>query len=403
MIPHDAVATADVYKAGVLAGAMWRVGDEVTFEHVGGYDGPPVASTLPVGSPATGSRMQAPAFFAGLLPEGETRRRMLARALHVSEDDELGLLIHLGADTIGDVQIVEAGAPLPADRDGEDDAQEPSDFSGVRFSELWLPDDPARRYAVAGVQPKISFHSRSLVGGRAGRVILKLSPDDSWHGVLHNELLFMTSAREAGLDAPDVQLVADADGVPALAVTRFDRSFGDGALVRHAQEDAPQVLGLRPSQKYDPDAREVMAALSQMCTAPPVAARDLLHQTLYSYAVGNNDLHAKNLSIVQNPSTGVWSPTPVYDVLHTWPYEGDHRFHPAVRDVLHDSVTRKHWLALAADMGLPARVAAGLCDKVAVSVGALVDSFTPERLDMPQTLVRDMRRCVTRRVRDLKD
>ena len=234
-------------------------------------------------------------------------------------------------------------------------------------------------------------------------MILKLSPDDSWHGVLHNELLFMTSARDTGLAAPDVQLVVDGTGVPALAVTRFDRSFEGGRLVRHAQEDATQVLGLRPSQKYDPAAGAVIAALSTMCTAPPVAARDLLHQMLYSYAVGNNDLHAKNLSIGKDPSTGMWSPTPVYDVLHTWPYEGDHRFRPAVRDVLHDSVTRRHWLALAADVGVPAKVAGRLCDKVAASVRGLVDAFTPERLDMPQSLVRDMRRRVTRRVRDLED
>ena len=399
MIPDEAVAAADVYKAGVLTGVMWRVGDDVTFRYVADYDGPPVASTLPVGSQATGSRMQAPSFFAGLLPEGQTRRGMLARALHVSEDDDLGLLLHLGADTIGDVQIVEAGSPLPAD---VDDVQEPGDLARVRFAELWLPVDPSRRHAIAGVQPKISFHSRSLVGGRAGPVIVKLSPDDSWHGVLHNELLFMTAARDAGLNAPHVQLVADADEVPALAVARFDRSVDDGMLVRHAQEDATQVLGLRPSQKYDPTATDVIAALSQRCTAPRVAARDLLHQMLYSYAVGNNDLHAKNLSIGQDPTTGVWSVTPVYDVLHTWPYEGDHRFHPAVRDVLHDSVTRKHWLALAADVGLPEKVAAGLCDKVAASVGALIDSFTPEGLDMPPLWVRDLRRRVTRRVRDLE-
>jgi serine/threonine-protein kinase HipA len=77
--------------------------------------------------------------------------------------------------------------------------------------------------------------------------------------VLHNERLFMTAATNAGLKAPAVEVVEDRDGVRALAVTRFDRSWHDGQLVRHAQEDASQVLGLRPSQKYDPDARTVIA------------------------------------------------------------------------------------------------------------------------------------------------
>lgn len=180
MIPHDAVGAADVYKAGVLAGMMWRIGDEVTFEYVAGYDGPPLASTVPVGARATGSRMQAPPFFAGLLPEGESRRRMLARALHVSEDDELGLLIHLGADTVGDVQIVEAGAPLPADDDNH--VQQPGDFSGVRFSQLWCLT--TRQSAMPS--PACSPRSRSTPGrwsgGGAGRVIVRHSPDDAWHG-----------------------------------------------------------------------------------------------------------------------------------------------------------------------------------------------------------------------------
>ena len=397
-VPPEAAAGADVYKAGVHTGRMWRVGQDVTFAYLDSYDGPPVASTLPVGATPTETAMRVPPYFAGLLPEGETRRRSLARALHVAEDDELGLLIHLGADTIGDVQLVEVGDELPGDT--PDDT--PTDLGDLSFPELWLPADRSRRAAIAGVQPKLSYHSRSIIGGRAGRVILKLSPDPSWHGVLHNEQLFMRAARAAGLDAPDVAIVHDRDGVQALAVARFDRSWRDGGLVRHAQEDASQVLGIRPSQKYDPDARAVIGALAERCTAPPVAVRDLLHQMLYSYAVGNNDLHAKNLSIGQDPSTGVWSVTPVYDVLHTWPYEGDHRFNPAVRDRPHDSVTRKHWLALANDLRLPLKVAERLCDQVAAAVGRLTESFSAELLDMPPGWVHDVRRRVARRVRDLQ-
>jgi serine/threonine-protein kinase HipA len=397
-VPADAVAVADVYKAGRLAGRMWRVDQDVTFAYVEGYGGEPVASTLPVGRTVTEAGMRAPAYFAGLLPEGETRRRGLARTLHVSEDDELGLLLHLGADTIGDVQLVESGGTLPA----LSHSDEATDFSQVSFAQLWLPGDPSQRAAIPGVQPKLSYQSRSLIGGRAGRVILKFSPDDRWHGVLHNERLFMAAAMNAGLRAPAVEVVEDRDGVRALAVTRFDRSWRDGGLVRHAQEDASQVLGLRPSQKYDPDARTVIRALSELCTAPPVAARDLLHQMLYSYAVGDNDLHAKNLSIGQDPSSGVWAVTPVYDVLHTWPNEGGHRFHPAVRETLADAVTSKHWMSLAADVGVPSRVVDRLCRTVAAAVGQVADALTPELLDMPEVWVRDVRRRVSRRVRDLE-
>jgi serine/threonine-protein kinase HipA len=276
-----------------------------------------------------------------------------------------------------------------------------TDFRTISFAQLWLPDDPSQRSPVAGVQPKLSYHSRSLIGGRVGPVILKFSPDDRWHGVLHNERLFVTAAAHAGLEAPDVEVVEDRDGVRALAVARFDRSWRNGRLVRHAQEDASQVLGLRPSQKYDPDARAIIDALSQLCTAPRVAARDLLHQMLYRYAIGDNDLHAKNLSIGEDPASGVWKVTPVYDVLHTGPYEGDHRFHPAVRDRLHDSVPSRHWVSLATDVGVPVPVIDRLRRTVVDAVGQLAEALTPELLDMPATWVRDVRRRIGKRVRDL--
>lgn len=250
MIPAAAAVAADVYKSGVLAGALWRVGDEVTFRYVDGYGGSPVATSLPVGAPVTTRRFETPPFFAGLLPEGATRRRMLARSLHVAEDDELGLLAHVGADTIGDVQVLPAGEQPPGD-----EVRDRIGFSEVTFADLWqLPERIQDRSSLPGVQPKVSYQSRSLVDGRIGPVILKFSSDDAWRGVLENEALFLSSAARAGLDAARAEVVEDRDGVRAIAVSRFDRSVGGGRLVRHAQEDATQVLGIRPEQKYDPDA-----------------------------------------------------------------------------------------------------------------------------------------------------
>jgi serine/threonine-protein kinase HipA len=43
-----AVAEADVYKAGRLAARLTRTPDGVRFGYVEGYDGLPVATTLPV-------------------------------------------------------------------------------------------------------------------------------------------------------------------------------------------------------------------------------------------------------------------------------------------------------------------------------------------------------------------
>ena len=379
---------------------MWREGETVAFrytaEHVAA-GGPAVAFTLPVNSAVVRTgRLRVPAFFAGLLPEGESRRHAIQHAFHLSEDDELGLLAVVGADLIGDVQVVPAGTPLPPDPAPVDD------WGEVSFAEMWRDVSSMRtRSGLPGVQPKMSARSRSLAGGPAGPVILKFAIS-GWPSALQNEALFMSGAASAGVRAAAAQVVTDAEGTSALAVERFDRTVATGdRLVRHAQEDASQILGLRPGQKYDPDARTVITALADHCAAPRVARRDLFHQLAYSYVIGNNDQHAKNVSIRCPAGATTWSVTPAYDVLHTWPYEGDHRFVPAVRpDGAHDVVSLKWWLGLAADLGLPDRAARRIISQVTVAADALIERAIGDG-GLPPALHRDVRRVLRRRARDL--
>jgi serine/threonine protein kinase HipA of HipAB toxin-antitoxin module len=52
-----------------------------------------------------------PPFFAGLLPEGR-RLSALRAAVKSSGDDELSLLLAVGGDTVGDIEILPEGADL---------------------------------------------------------------------------------------------------------------------------------------------------------------------------------------------------------------------------------------------------------------------------------------------------
>ncbi len=399
VIPEGASSPVDVYKNGLLAAHMWRVGEVVTLEYRPDYgsERPPLAFSLPLSSRRFETdRMRIPAFFAGLLPEGESRRRDLQRAFHLAEDDQLGLLALIGADTVGDVQVVPSSEPL-----ADAPMFEPRSWAKESFRELWENlEGTQHRSALPGVQPKMSARLRSLVGGATGGVILKL-PFEKWEGVLSNELFFMSHAPGVGLRAPKVRIVTDRCGEEALEVVRFDRTVAEGRTMRHAQEDACQILGLRPGQKYDPDARTIVRALASRCASPKVAARDLFHQLIYSYAIGNNDVHAKNLSIHRDPSSSLWVVTPVYDLLHTWPYEADHRFWPAIReDGPHDAVTLKHWLGFARDIDLPEKVAARLIDRVRAAVPELV-SGARTAIAISEGRLRDLERVMRKRERDL--
>ena len=51
-----------------------------------------------------------------------------------------------------------------------------------------------------------------------------------------------------------------------------------------------------------------------------IALVELLKVVVFSWLIGNGDLHGKNMSIY-NPD-GWWQPTPAYDLLCTQPYAG---------------------------------------------------------------------------------
>jgi len=95
------VERADVFKSGARAAILTRTDGGVQFRYLPDWisaGNPPVATTLPVtGDPVLRPGGVLPAYFTGLLPEGR-RLGALRRAVKTSADDELTLLLAVGAD-----------------------------------------------------------------------------------------------------------------------------------------------------------------------------------------------------------------------------------------------------------------------------------------------------------------
>jgi serine/threonine-protein kinase HipA len=225
-------------------------------------------------------------------------------------DDEFSMLLAVGGDTIGDVQVVPAG-DTPADTT-------PiivDDFSKVVFAELFaqaIGQQPDRT-ALPGVQDKISGQMLNVpVQGRAGAYILKLNPPESPH-LVENEDFFFRAAAHTRLRLAKVELVNDQVGAPGLLVHRFDRIPQGDHLRPLAVEDACQVLGRWPGDKYIISTEDAITSLARRCRAPGVAALELFRLLIFAYLSGNGDLHAKNLAILQD-QRGEWKITPVYDL-----------------------------------------------------------------------------------------
>ncbi|MGB5150992.1 MAG: HipA domain-containing protein [Mycobacterium sp.] len=85
-----------------------------------------------------------------------------------------------------------------------------------------------------------------------------------------------------------------------------------------------QVAKVYPASKYRIKTEIAITGLAAACArrggSKVAATAELLKTVAFSWLTGNGDLHGKNLSIY-NP-TGIWQPTPAYDLLCTQPYQG---------------------------------------------------------------------------------
>ncbi|MGO4807508.1 type II toxin-antitoxin system HipA family toxin [Arthrobacter sp. 2MCAF15] len=376
---------ADIYKAGVLAARLERHDGGTRFSYLPAYlasGGPAVASSLPLtADPVLSAAGAAPPYFTGLLPEGR-RLNALRRSVKTSVDDELSLLIAAGANPVGDVQIVGHGEKLDPDEHAvELDPGTPVDFDALLGDSGLI--DPV---ALAGVQDKLSAGMISMPVASSGRrYILKLNAPEFPH-VVENEYAMFRYAARLRIPLSRVQLIRDVAGRPGLLVERFDRvpvaelagqkaagpkaagqkaagqkaagqkaaAGSPEAVQRLAVEDGAQVLGLYPADKYNVGYGQVCHALAAYCAAPLPALRNLALQAAFAWLTGNGDLHAKNVSMVQQP-TGEWSIAPVYDIPSTVVY-GDKTL-ALTLDGKRTGISRKHFLGWAAGMGLTERSA----------------------------------------------
>ena len=174
----------------------------------------------------------------------------------------------------------------------------------------------ATKMSIQGVQPKLS--ARLAVAQRrfefvdtGGRYILK-PPTADYPEVPENEDLTMRLAAQVGIDVPLHGLVYGQDGALSYFVRRFDRA---GRTDKVHVEDFAQLSGQSRETKYRSSMEQVASIVETFCTFPAVEHAKLFRLTLFSFLVGNEDLHLKNFSLIHQGEMVALSPA--YDLLNT--------------------------------------------------------------------------------------
>lgn len=173
----------------------------------------------------------------------------------------------------------------------------------------------AGKMSIQGQQPKLSVKLSIRKGllevtTTGGKYILK-PQHASFPKLPENEDLTMRLASCAGIEVPFHGLVYCKDNSLSYFTKRFDR-FGKNKKL--ATEDFAQLAGKDRDTKYDYSVEKLIRILDN-CTFPAIERVKLYRVFVFSYLVGNEDMHLKNFSLITRD--GKTELSPAYDLLNS--------------------------------------------------------------------------------------
>ena len=312
-----------------------------------------------------------PPFFAGLLPEGELRKRLAATRRDPRDRDDFGLLAAAGEDLPGAVKV------LPANLDNLTPAARAYGVTGGADNlEIGVPERAAEGAAsLSGQQNKLALSTvrggkrfALPMKGQLSDLVAKL-PEPGDDSQVFNEYAAMSLASRAGVNTavcrplPVTQIALPelvallGDGLHFLAVDRYDRTPSGAVHV----EDACQAMTLQPHQKYA--RRNLYVRLLRVLDRLSVRGVEDVRQFFIRHAVntlvGNSDAHLRNFSFIYhngvNPEL-----SPAYDIVCVSALPG---FAGYATNVAIDKLQREETIDTYRQMALDA----GISPKIAVA------------------------------------
>lgn len=326
-----------VFMNGVEVGHLERApSGAVSFAYAPGWlDRVPlmaISRQLPVReAPYVGTVVSS--YLEGLLPDDPRALERLPAHAKAKGTQPFDLLAAIGRDCVGALQFYpegeEPGLPHAAKGTPLSAREIGALLESLSLNPLGLREDSAFRISVAGAQSKtalLKLDGRWCVpnGSTATTHIFKPQigplpdgPDLSLS--VENEWLCLELLRAFGLSAARAE-ISEFDGVRALVVERFDRLWKGRQLIRVAQEDLCQALGVGPKTKYESDGgpgiRAIMRLLDESDRRDADRRAFMKSQILF-WLIAAIDAHAKNFSVRIRP--GGFSLTPLYDVMSAAP------------------------------------------------------------------------------------
>ena len=250
-------------------------------------------------------------------------------------------------------------------------------------------DNTSKGFTVPGVQKKLSLHlSRedtprlTLVNYPTG-YILKPQTDE-YAALPEVEYLVMQMAEVSGIKTVPHALLRlpSQENAFAYITKRIDRA--DGQML--AMEDFCQLDGRLTEDKYRGSYERCGKIIKTHSMNDGLDLAQLFFRVVFSFAVGNSDMHLKNFSLIETEEgSGVYVLSAAYDMLST------NVVIPSDKEELaltingkKQNICRKDFLVFADTIGIPERSAEKMIEKIVKLKDKYIsmcrDSYMPEQM-----------------------
>ncbi|MBR9860413.1 type II toxin-antitoxin system HipA family toxin [bacterium] len=268
----------------------------------------------------------AHAFFTGLLPEEEILYS-IANAIGTSASNNFKLLIELGKECIGAIQVGEIF---------DVESKDYTKLSLTDFQEIianqnnllpFLYKNKNVRLSMAGAQSKVGLLYEDgnyflPKNGAPSNVIVKPS-NQRFDDLIYNEYATMKIAHGVGIETPRLKIISSISPC-VYVIHRYDRiTMKGGTIKRVHQEDFCQAIGIQTRNKYEidggPDFKTCIELIRNACTIPAFDLKKFTSLFLFNFIIGNRDAHGKNYSLIREKNKIQLAPA--YDLVSTSYYD----------------------------------------------------------------------------------
>lgn len=173
--------------------------------------------------------------------------------------------------------------------------------------------------AITGIQKKLSLHlfnaptPRLTIVDHPTGYILKPQVD-TYQFLPELEYVSMMLAKACGVNCVPFGLIKTSNGSYAYITKRIDRTIDSNTYKKIPMEDFCQLDFRLTEDKYNGSYERCGSIIKKYSNNKLLDISELFLRVVFSFTIGNNDMHLKNLSLISYEN-GIYSLSPAYDLL----------------------------------------------------------------------------------------